>query len=124
MSTNDSALEVMRLLSEVEDYTEIGCPDCHGRLVVHQPDERQPERLLATCRACFAWFLMDAPGRILLRLPGEAALRKAAIVCSAETAGRFVEGPCRPHRVDRPQDLPKDRRGGRRGAARMESSPP
>jgi hypothetical protein len=76
MSASDSDLELIRKLSEAEDYTKVRCPDCAGRLAVHQPDERLPERLLGTCRSCFGWFLIDAAGGIILRLPGKDSLRK------------------------------------------------
>ncbi len=37
----------------------VRCPDCEGALVLHQPDVRNPDRLLGVCKRCSDWFLMD-----------------------------------------------------------------
>ena len=37
----------------------VRCPDCKGALDLHQPDERNPDRLLGVCKRCSDWFLMD-----------------------------------------------------------------
>ena len=40
----------------------ICCPRCEFSLTLHQPDPELPERLLATCDECKAWFLTDSTG--------------------------------------------------------------
>ncbi len=37
----------------------VRCPECEGTLILHQPDERNPDRLLGVCERCSDWFLMD-----------------------------------------------------------------
>ena len=69
MPANDPIPDFVRQLSHAADYSVIRCPVCRGQLMVHQPDERLPERLLGTCRSCFAWFLIDSGGGTMLRLP-------------------------------------------------------
>jgi len=55
-----------------EADTRIDCPDCQKPLDVHQPDPEQPERLLGTCPACKAWFLLGCGEGGLFRLPNPA----------------------------------------------------
>jgi hypothetical protein len=43
------------------------CPVCDEPLLFHQPDPRLPERLLSTCTACRAWFVVSDDG--MVRLP-------------------------------------------------------
>ncbi len=50
-------------------------PDCLGPTLVHQPDERRPDRLLATCESCSAWFLIATSSATMLRLPDDDVLR-------------------------------------------------
>ena len=38
------------------------CPHCECDLTLHQPDPDLPQRLLATCSDCKAWFLTSADG--------------------------------------------------------------
>ncbi len=38
------------------------CRECGSDLDLHQPDTDLPERLLGTCGACKAWYLIDAIG--------------------------------------------------------------
>lgn len=47
------------------------CPECGADLVVHQPDLELPDRLLAVCEECKAWFLTspELDSLILLPLP-------------------------------------------------------
>lgn len=47
----------------------ICCPHCEDRLVLHQPDPDLPNRLLATCNDCKAWFLTDENAESLILLP-------------------------------------------------------
>jgi hypothetical protein len=42
------------------------CPNCEDRLVLHQPDPDLPNRLLATCNDCKAWYLADEKGGSLI----------------------------------------------------------
>ena len=37
----------------------IPCLSCDTPLELHQPDSDTPERLLGTCPACGAWFILD-----------------------------------------------------------------
>jgi hypothetical protein len=46
------------------------CPVCHRDVDVHQPDQTTPERLLATCIHCKAWFLIDEAADSMTLLPG------------------------------------------------------
>ncbi len=36
------------------------CKSCGSLLTFHQPDPRLPDRLLATCERCKAWYLTDS----------------------------------------------------------------
>ena len=47
------------------------CPDCEAELFLHQPDPQLPDRLLAVCEDCKAWFLSDAQGILLTPIPVE-----------------------------------------------------
>lgn len=99
MSGDDSALEANRPLSEADDYSGTRCPECRGRLVVHQPDERLPHRLLGTCRSCLAWFLMDAAGGLVFRLPDGVAPREAGVIACDDRADRPTAMTGNPHRL-------------------------
>jgi hypothetical protein len=46
------------------------CPRCEAGLTLHQPDPELPDRLLATCDECKAWFITRADAIELIRLPG------------------------------------------------------
>lgn len=35
------------------------CDSCRGPLVLHQPDEKAPNRLLGVCSGCGAWMLIE-----------------------------------------------------------------
>lgn len=69
----DSAL----LPCDLDDHSEVPCPGCHDVLEIHQPDQRQPERLLATCPSCSGWYFIDASASIMVRLSDVDALRDA-----------------------------------------------
>jgi uncharacterized protein YbaR (Trm112 family) len=75
MTSDSLALDLIRLQCETKDFLEVACPACQDNLVVHQPDERQPDRLLGTCESCRAWFLIDAVAAVMIRLPDGDALR-------------------------------------------------
>jgi uncharacterized protein YbaR (Trm112 family) len=50
------------------------CPRCRSPLQLHQPDPSAPERLLAVCEDCHAWYLMDPRG-LLTMVPAMAPER-------------------------------------------------
>lgn len=57
------------------------CPGCSKALVLHQPDEDDPDRLLGVCGWCSDWFLMDLvpdqEGWVVVPLPAAGSLRDA-----------------------------------------------
>ncbi len=67
-------LKRVRCPSVAEDLLGVHCPDCHGHIIIHQPDERRPDRLLATCECCSAWFLIAMASAMMVRLPDEETL--------------------------------------------------
>lgn len=50
------------------EVDELACPECDSDLVLHQPDGNRPERLLATCDECKAWFLIASDDRHLFKV--------------------------------------------------------
>jgi hypothetical protein len=70
-------LDLIRLIPDPGDPSEILCPACHERLTLHQPDQKSPDRLLGTCAGCRAWYLIDLALAVMFRLPGEEDLRDA-----------------------------------------------
>ena len=75
MASVPLALKLIRLAGELNDRTGVRCPACRDYLFLHQPDEECPDRLLGTCDECRAWFLIDAAGKVMVRLPDEEELR-------------------------------------------------
>jgi hypothetical protein len=73
MTSNSLVLPLTRL--SADGLSEVACPGCHDHLIIHQPDEQLPRRLLGTCPSCFAWYLIDAAAAVMVRLPDEDALR-------------------------------------------------
>jgi hypothetical protein len=71
------ALNVVRLVFDLEEQSEVPCPQCFAPLFLHQPDSQLPERLLATCDECRSWFLVHAAGGLMVQLPNEDVLRDA-----------------------------------------------
>lgn len=71
------ALEVIRLRPGGDVLSEIDCPDCHGPIIIHQPDEGLPDRLIGICDSCTGWFLIESSAGLMVRLPGEECLRDA-----------------------------------------------
>ncbi len=45
----------------IPSHAKVGvrCPSCTKALVLHQPDQENPDRLLGVCTRCEDWFLMD-----------------------------------------------------------------
>ena len=72
---------------------EVRCPDCEGALDLHQPDPRNPDRILGVCERCSGWLLMDLrpdqTGWIGVPLPDAAFFRDTP---EHENRGA-VEGP-------------------------------
>jgi hypothetical protein len=75
MTSVPLALNRIRLDGKLDDSKRVRCPACRDHLFLHQPDEECPDRLLGTCDECRAWFLIDAAGKVMVRLPDEAELR-------------------------------------------------
>jgi hypothetical protein len=53
----------------------VRCVSCTDPLVLHQPDEACPDRLLGTCPECGVWFLIDRAQDFMLQLPTKHTLR-------------------------------------------------
>jgi hypothetical protein len=81
------ALEVIRLPADPADLSAVACPGCHESMEVLQPEPGRPGRLLGTCPSCSAWYLIDAVGAVMCRLPDADALRDAG------AAARRLAGP-------------------------------
>ena len=75
MTSVPLALNRIRLDGKLDDSKRVRCPACRDYLFLHQPDEECPDRLLGTCDECRAWFLIDAAGKVMVRLPNEEELR-------------------------------------------------
>jgi hypothetical protein len=56
--------------ASAEPMLEIPCPGCRQFLAVHMPDPNLPERLLGTCAACKAWYVMDAAAGVMALVAG------------------------------------------------------
>jgi hypothetical protein len=74
MTSINCTLKLVRCPAGAEDLLGVQCPECLGHLVVHQPDERRPDRLLATCECCSTWYLVAMASAMMVRLPDEEAL--------------------------------------------------
>src|SRR5262249_49843896 len=51
----------------------MSCPNCEAELTLHQPDLDLPERILATCADCKAWFLSESQAGKLSQCAGPGA---------------------------------------------------
>lgn len=123
MPSNDDAVELITPFGVTGDFDAVGCPECSGRMVIHQPDEREPERLLGTCRSCRGWFLVDAVGGTMLRLPGEEAIRGVRSALCTCVLGRGRDGGVTSLRIDGPDEMPEKRRPARgRGRRRRDAT--
>jgi hypothetical protein len=71
------SLERIRLTSDPRHPTVVQCASCHDSLVLYQPDEDLPHRLLGTCLECRTWFLIDGDTTVMVKLPDESDLRDA-----------------------------------------------
>jgi hypothetical protein len=76
----DVSVQVARWKVGVEDFTSLVCGRCQAPLAFHQPEPRTPQRILATCEECDAWYLLDASGGWMLLLP-EGELRNPSRPC-------------------------------------------
>ncbi len=73
------SLDLIRLTTDPDDPLVPVVPraSCPGSLVLHQPDEDMPDRLLGTCKECRTWFLVDGDTELMVKLPDETTLRDA-----------------------------------------------
>jgi uncharacterized protein YbaR (Trm112 family) len=76
------ALDFIRIHADPDGLSGLQCPDCHEELLIHQPDEQAPDRLLAICPECQDWFLIPAVLGLMIRLPNDRHLRKAGLAPS------------------------------------------
>jgi uncharacterized protein YbaR (Trm112 family) len=86
------AIDPTPLPCDMEDHSEVACPGCHDQLVVHQPDEQAPGRLLGTCPSCSAWYLIDAVAALMVRLPDEGTIRDVGAAPKLRVAPEHVGG--------------------------------
>jgi len=77
MSSILLSLDRIRLTSDPDHPLVVQCATCHESLVLHQPDEDLPDRLLGTCPECRTWFLIDCDAEVMVKLPDEDSLRDA-----------------------------------------------
>ena len=54
-----------------DDFSTARCARCDGSLDLHQPDTRRPHRILAVCRHCECWYLMNVVTGLVLLLPDD-----------------------------------------------------
>jgi hypothetical protein len=45
------------------------CPACGEPLDINQPDQTRPERLLAVCCECSAWYVVDTLAGVMMLIP-------------------------------------------------------
>jgi hypothetical protein len=69
MTISSITVKLSRLAAGPDEYASTRCPACEEALSFHQPDTRQPHRLLAICDTCDAWFLIDLDIAQILHLP-------------------------------------------------------
>jgi hypothetical protein len=70
-------LQLIRMRPTPEDAPGIGCPACHHRLTLDQPNQQCPDLLIGTCEECESWFLVHPDAGVMVRLPDERELRDA-----------------------------------------------
>jgi hypothetical protein len=71
------SLDRIRLTSDPGHPMVVQCASCLDSLMLHQPDEDLPHRLLGTCPECRTWFLIDSDTEVMVKLPDESDLRDA-----------------------------------------------
>lgn len=59
-----TTLRVAVATSFPDDGPLLTCLNCRKPLDMHQPDSDFPGRMLATCRACQSWHLVDCEGGV------------------------------------------------------------
>ena len=73
-------LDVLRFPVPSKIPAGVTCLNCSARLVLHQPDEDAPERLLGVCAGCRHWFLLDLlpdlTEGVMVRLPDIQVIRE------------------------------------------------
>ena len=52
-------LTMVRFSTLPQNYDEGRCLACDGSLDLHQPDVRDPERVVGVCEVCGNWYLID-----------------------------------------------------------------
>ena len=77
--------EAITVVGRFKVLTEASCLDCKDSLDIHQPDERNPDRLLGICASCGAWYLLEVAGAdghaasgLIARLPEPGVLKRSA----------------------------------------------
>jgi hypothetical protein len=55
-------------LSDLDNCYQVECPKCLAPLVLHQPDIDSPDRMLAICGDCHAWYLLDDVDGVMAQL--------------------------------------------------------
>jgi hypothetical protein len=90
MTSRSLALELIPLPTDFEDHSEVSCPACCDGLVIHQPDQQQPARLLGICPSCSAWFLIDSVAAVMVRLPDDDGLRDACTSSDRGDGSRMI----------------------------------
>ena len=61
----------MNLLEVAPDRSrlrDVRCPGCGSALILHQPDQELPDRLLATCPGCRSWYVTNGEGEEITAL--------------------------------------------------------
>ena len=101
------AADAIRWDSDVDRLSAVGCPDCGSTLMLHQPDQASPDLLLAACRKCRCWLLIDIVEGVIVRFPVKEAMREAREALAA-AAGSAPPGEGIA-REDRPDDREEDR---------------
>jgi hypothetical protein len=103
------AADAIRWDPDVARLSAFGCPDCCNTLMLHQPDQAAPDLLLAACRECRCWLLIDIVEGVIVRFPVQEAMREARDALAAAGVSEPVDGVV-------PKGRP-DGRGGDRTAA-------
>ena len=110
------AADAIRWDSDVDRLSAVGCPDCGGTLALHQPDQASPDLLLAACRECRCWLLIDTNEGIIVRFPVKEAMREAREALAAAAVRDPVDGIVpRGRPDDREEDRTVDERRDRSG---------
>ena len=73
-------LQASTVSTPLDDVISIDCTGCAQSLDLHQPDAALPNRMLGTCEACQAWYLIEfsseGTSAVILRLPTAGVLHE------------------------------------------------